>query len=177
MTTDTHNSDILETAKAYDLEIEADGIRYLEELVQSHPVKIDMIMQALCLYRRIRGVELIRDNLERFANESLFEIPPYIVIGYVCLHYGVQESVLKSLTRDQRVYNARLSAVYLLHTYAKQLLPSIGYLLYRDSHLAACMLRMAKEKMSCDEEFCSNIQQLTSRITTIAYRQYIAAFE
>ena len=177
MTTDTHNSDILETVKAYDLEIEADGIRYLEELVQSHPVKIDMVVQALCLYRRIRGVELIRDNLGTFANESLFAIPFYVVIGHVCLHYGVHESILKGPRRDQRVYDARLSAVYLLHTYAKQHLPYIGYWLNRDSHLAACMLRTAKEKMRCDDEFCSNIQQLTSRITTIAFRQYIAAYE
>ena len=177
MTIDIHNGNIREIAKAYDLEIEEDGIRYLEELVQNHPVGSDMLIQALCRHKQIRDVELIRENLERFVNESLFAIPPYVVLGHVCLHYGIQESILKSVTRDQRVYNARLSAVYLLRTYSQQFLPSIGYLLYRDSHLAADMLQIAKQRMSSDEDFCSNIQQLASRITTIAFRQYIAAFE
>lgn len=177
MITDTLNPDICDTARTYGLEIGADGIKYLEELIQNHSAKIDMVLQALYLYKRIRGVELIRDNIERFVNECLFKIPFYVVIGHVCLHYGIYESVLTGSSRDQTAYNARLSVVYLLHTYAMQPLPYIGNRLNRDSHLAACMLRTAKEKMCCDDDFRDSINQLTTRIITIAIRQYMLAFE
>ena len=177
MITDNLSENIREKTMEYGLEIEADGITYLEELVENHPVEIDMVMQALRLHSQIRGIALNCDNIKTYVNECLFSVPFYVIVGHVCRHYGVQERILRGLNSEYGKHDARLAVVYLLHTYAKQHLPYIGYWLNRDSHLAACMLRTAKEKMSCDDNFRSDIHQLAGRIAAIAFNQFMVAFE